>query len=138
MFNKKYNTFYWTDHCHKLWLCKFLLSTLRTSSVNRNASNIGRRFNNAVSEVSENHDFIGIALSEKNKNKIIILFLLFPHIPNYMGFGHPNCISFIKYDLSPFCVHKPISYLFQFHLLISSTVLLIFSPISSIFIFTTP
>jgi len=33
--------------------------------VNRNASNIGRRFNNAVSEVSENHDFIGIALSEK-------------------------------------------------------------------------
>lgn len=64
LFNTKFNKFYWTDHCHKLWLCKFLLNTLRTSSVNRNASNIGKRFNNAVSEVSENHDFIGIALSK--------------------------------------------------------------------------
>lgn len=36
--------------------------------MNRNASNIGKRFNSAVSEVSENHDFIGIALSEKKKD----------------------------------------------------------------------
>lgn len=69
MFSKKFITYHRIDHCHKLWLCKFLLSTLRTSSVNRSASNIGKRFNNAVSEVSENHDFIGIALSEIKLNK---------------------------------------------------------------------
>jgi hypothetical protein len=49
---------------HWLWgRWRFLLNTDLTSWTNLRASNIGRRLSNAVSVGSENHDFIGIALS---------------------------------------------------------------------------
>lgn len=47
--------------------CKFLLKIVRTSLVNLNASNIGKRSSNAVSRKSENHDEMGMALSVKKK-----------------------------------------------------------------------
>ena len=36
----------------------------------RNASNAGKRFNNAVSRGSQNHDLIGIALSGREELEI--------------------------------------------------------------------
>ena len=49
--------------------CRFRLSMDRTSETNLSASNIGRRFNNAVSDGSANQDLIGMALSaDKIKN----------------------------------------------------------------------
>lgn len=50
---------------HNLCKWRFLDNTDRTSAVKRNASNTGNKLSNATSVGSENHDFIGIALSEK-------------------------------------------------------------------------
>lgn len=57
---------------HKTGRCKFLPSMDRTSLVNRNASNIGNKFNRAVSEGSANQETIGIALSVKQTTRIKI------------------------------------------------------------------
>lgn len=59
------SVFYKNFSYHKRCRCKFLDNTDLTSAVKRNASNTGSKFSNAMSVGSENHDFIGIALSEK-------------------------------------------------------------------------
>ena len=41
-----------------------------TSDTNLSASNIGNRFNNAVSEGSANHDLIGMAFAIKRGNTV--------------------------------------------------------------------
>jgi hypothetical protein len=51
---------------HCLWICRFLLRTLRTSCVNLKASKTGSKFKSAVSVGSLNQDRIGIALSAKS------------------------------------------------------------------------
>ena len=58
---------------HSLCASRFRDKTDRTSDTNLRASNTGNRLSNAVSVGSLNHDLMGIALSEKIKNKIIIL-----------------------------------------------------------------
>lgn len=52
--------------------CRFLLSTDLTSWQNRKASNIGNKHRSDMSVGSLNHDFIGIALSVKNKKQMYI------------------------------------------------------------------
>lgn len=47
---------------------RFLDKTDRTSAVKRKASNTGNKLSNAMSVGSENHDFMGIALSRKQWN----------------------------------------------------------------------
>lgn len=51
---------------------RFLDNTDRTSAVNRSASKTGSRLSNATSVGSENHDFIGIALSAKKPHLSIL------------------------------------------------------------------
>lgn len=51
---------------HRTGRCRFLPRIERTSFVNRNASRIGSKFSNAVSDGSANQETIGIALSKKN------------------------------------------------------------------------
>lgn len=47
----------------------------RTSETNLRASSIGKRFNNAVSDGSANHDLIGMALSTMQQRLIILVIL---------------------------------------------------------------
>lgn len=56
---------------HSLCKWRFLDKTDRTSAVKRNASNTGNKLSKAMSVGSENHDFMGIALSAK---KILYMF----------------------------------------------------------------
>ena len=66
---------------HNEWRCRFRLSMDLTSVTNLSASNIGNRFNNAVSEGSANHDLIGMALSIKRRNTVKnFLCSLTPHL----------------------------------------------------------
>ena len=51
-------------------MCKFRPRTERTSEQNLKESKNGNKLSKAVSVGSENHDLIGIALSNKNKLEI--------------------------------------------------------------------
>lgn len=78
---------------HNEWRCRFRLSMDLTSVTNLSASNIGNRFNNAVSEGSANHDLIGMALSIKRRNTVKnFLCSLTPHL--YFSAPIPSQIKY--------------------------------------------